>query len=241
MHVWKTLAASCLAVALTPAAAAVARTPADVPDFAALHLNGTAKVATVHPSGNRVLRLTGGGFRQAGSAWAADPIDVTRSFHTTFEAHLHHGASGADGIAFVLQTAGPRALGGWGGGLGYRGLHGSLAVEFDDHRNERDPDADHVALVLNGNPDYHAAQAPAGTPLFGRPFEAHVAYDAAAGRLTVHLGHRQLLDQRVNLAEHLGSDTAWAGFTGATGERISKQDIRYWTLTSQDTTAAPEG
>ncbi|MEU4693668.1 L-type lectin-domain containing protein [Actinoplanes sp. NPDC023714] len=225
----KALVTSCLAVVLTPAAAARADT-ADAPDPGAFTLNGTAAfvTATGNPDRARVLRLTGGGFRQAGSAWATDQVDVTLSFDTTFVAYLHRGTRGADGIAFLLQRSGPRALGGWGGGLGYRGVKNSVAVEFDDFRNVGDPAGDHVGLVLNNNPDFHAAVAETPEPLFGRPFRARITYDAGSHRLTVAVDGRQLIQQTVDLAAHLGGNLAWAGFTGATGESVSKQDIRSW-------------
>ena len=39
--------------------------------------------------------------------------------------------SGGDGIAVVVQTVGPGVVGSSGGELGFGGLAGSLAVEFE--------------------------------------------------------------------------------------------------------------
>ena len=80
-----------------------------------------------------------------------------------------------------MQAEGPRALGGWGGGLGYRGIKRSVAVEFDTFQNTTDPSSNHLAVVLGGNPDQHAAVAravdPAVRPAVRRPA---CSYDADA-------------------------------------------------------------
>ncbi|GAA0462600.1 hypothetical protein Ade02nite_29180 [Paractinoplanes deccanensis] len=218
------LLAAAVAAAPQPAAAA-----SEFP-FADVSLNGTAGLATASESAYPVLRLTGGGYRQAGSAWSNQQVDVTSSFSSQFRVHLHEGTRGADGVAFVLQSEGPRALGGWGGGLGYRGIRHSVAVELDDFRNPGDPSADHAAIVLRGNPDYHLAAATTASPLFGQPVDVGVAYDAAARRLTVSVNGQHLLAETVDLAAELGSTGAWAGFTGATGSTKSTQDILSWSV-----------
>lgn len=58
-----------------------------------------------------------------------------------------------DGLALVLHTqGGPGALGGSGGGLGYAGLPGGLAVELDAWSDEAagDPGDDHVSVQSRG-------------------------------------------------------------------------------------------
>jgi hypothetical protein len=203
-----------------------------------LDRNGTADLIT--SSGRvkqRILRLTAGGFRQSGSAWSTQKIDLSQSFETTFKAYLHHGRPGADGIAFLVQTEGPRALGGWGGGLGYRGIKQSVAVEFDTFQNSTDPSNNHLAVVMGGNPDVHAAVGESSIPLYGRPFQARVQYDAATKGLKVSVAslradatEQLVLDQTVDLAAAVGDSSAWVGFTGATGNALSKQDIYSWTV-----------
>ncbi|MEV6348083.1 L-type lectin-domain containing protein [Actinoplanes sp. NPDC051851] len=219
-----------------------------------LTLNGDAVVVRTGPGHRQVLRLTGADHRRAGSAWLPERIDLRASFETRFDVLLHHGLQhngsqhngsqhngsrhngqiGADGIAFVLQESGPRALGGHGGGLGYRGLNRSVAVEFDDHRNGDDPDGNHVALVLDGDPGRHLTVTEAAIPLFGAPFQARVAWDAPTGVLRVYLGApgadsaQLVIDREIDLRERLGADTAWMGFTGATGDIAAKQDVLSW-------------
>ncbi|GIF09048.1 L-type lectin-domain containing protein [Actinoplanes siamensis] len=216
---------------LSTPAPANAGTPVD-----SLSLNGSATIARFGP-GIRVLRLTNGGYEQMGSAWANRQIDINKSFESTFVVYLHHGRSGADGVAFILQASGPRALGGWGGGLGYRGLKRSVAVEFDDFRNGTDPNDNHIALVVNNNPDFHLTSVEPPFPLFRTPFVARVVWDAPAGRLRVYaspLGQGGepglVFDQTVDLRARLGTNLAWIGFTGATGGVTSVQDILSWQI-----------
>ncbi|MEU4242135.1 L-type lectin-domain containing protein [Actinoplanes sp. NPDC026619] len=203
-----------------------------------LDRNGTADILTsagkVH---QRILRLSAGGFRQSGSAWDRQMLDLTDSFESTFKVYLHHGQPGADGIAFVVQAEGPRALGGWGGGLGYRGIKRSVAVEFDTFQNTPDPSSNHLAVVLGGNPDVHHSVAEPSIPLYGRPFLARVNYDADSNELRVYVkslragAKEQLaLKDTVDLAGETGSSDAWVGFTAATGAALSKQDIYSWSV-----------
>jgi hypothetical protein len=233
-----------LAAATAPACAFAAGDDAliDYPTFkgasATLDRNGTADLITSSgTTEQRILRLTPGGYKQAGSAWSNTRIDLSESFESTFKVYLHHGLPGADGIAFLVQTQGPRALGGWGGGLGYRGITDSVAVEFDTFQNTTDPSSNHLAVVLGGNPDEQSASAESSIPLYGKPFVARVAYDAETTNLQVyvkslHAGSTEqlLLEQTVDLAGEVGDSAAWVGFTAATGTALSKQDVYSWTV-----------
>ena len=212
----------------------------DYPTFAGaaktLDRNGTADIIT--SSGHhrqRILRMTAGGFRQSGSAWAKPKLDLDRSFESRFKVYLHHGEPGADGIAFLVQNDGPRALGGWGGGLGYRGIRDSVAVEFDTFQNTDDPSSNHLAVVLGGDPDHHTAIGEPSIPLYGRPFWARVNYDADGNNLRVYVQSLRAgsteelaLETTVDLAGEVGSDSAWVGFTAGTGSVLSKQDNYSW-------------
>ncbi|WP_231953760.1 L-type lectin-domain containing protein [Actinoplanes derwentensis] len=204
-----------------------------------LALNGTASLMWRAGDDERVIRLTDGGYKQTGSAWSTLRVTLERSFESTFTAHIRNGKAGADGIAFLIQGEGPRALGGWGGGLGYRGIGRSVAVEFDTYQNSSDPSSNHLAVVFGGHPDKHAAQAPSPVPLYGKPFRARVKYDAGRERLTVHVRsttegapEKLVLNQKVDLADRIGTDIAWVGFTGATGELTARQDIYQWSVGS---------
>jgi hypothetical protein len=203
-----------------------------------LDRNGAADLLTsAGPEPQRILRLTAGGFEQTGSAWAKPKLDLSKSFESNFKAYLHHGEPGADGIAFLVQSEGPRALGGWGGGLGYRGIRHSVAIEFDTFQNTPDPNSNHLAVVVGGDPDHHAAVGDPAIPLYGKPFLARVAYDASNYDLKIyvkalHAGATEqlALEYTVNLAAEVGASSVWVGFTGGTGTALSKQDIYSWTV-----------
>jgi hypothetical protein len=202
-----------------------------------LDRNGTADIVVSGRLHQRLLRLTAGGYRQAGSAWAAHKIDLSQSFESTFKVYLHHADPGADGIAFLVQTEGPRALGGWGGGLGYRGIKNSVAVEFDTFQNSPDPNNNHLAVVVGGNPDVHSVYGTPSIPLYGRPFDARVVYDADAKSLSVYVKpfrsgepEQLVITETIDLATAAGGSSAWVGFTGGTGTALSKQDIYSWSV-----------
>ncbi len=231
------------AVAPVGASAATDDPLIDYPTFkgAAQNLDRNGAADFILSAGDKtrqkILRLTPGGFRQAGSAWSTTKLDVTESFESTFKVYLHHFRPGADGIAFVVQSQGPRALGGWGGGLGYRGIKPSLAVEFDTFQNSYDPSRNHLAVVLGGNPDYQADTQEAPIPLFGKPFLARVVYDADDMMLDVYVKalsagsqEKHVLTHEIDLADHVDDSEAWVGFTAGTGSGLSKQDIYSWTV-----------
>jgi hypothetical protein len=238
-----------LAVTGTPAGAFAANgnTPINYPTFSGaaklLNRNGTADLITsAGKNKQRILRLTTGGFRQAGSAWATSKIDVTKSFDTSFKVYLHHGMPGndyADGIAFVVQSESTRALGGWGGGLGFRGIDHSVAVAFDTYKQPPNTAANTVSIVAGGNPDFHVAIVPAPIPLEARPFVARVSYDGATKDLKVYLKplrrgypEKLVLEHTVDIASQVGASSAYVGFTGSTGSVLSKQDIYTWSLST---------
>jgi hypothetical protein len=244
-------AAFAFAVAVTgaPAGAFAANgnTPINYPTFSGtaklLNRNGTADIITsAGHTKQRILRLTTGGFRQTGSAWATEKLDLNQSFTTSFKAYLHHGMPGkdyADGFAFVVQSESTRALGGWGGGLGFRGIKHSVAVAFDTYKQPPDTAANTVSIVTGGNPDLHEAIAPAPIPLEARPFVARVSYDAATKDLKVYLKplragypEKLVLEHTVDLAAEVGASSAYVGFTGSTGSVLSKQDIYSWSVST---------
>jgi uncharacterized repeat protein (TIGR01451 family) len=156
--------------------------PNFTPDFSAnatcLALNGTALVGS---NGNNVaLQITSSNINQTGSAWYVTPQAVQNGFTTNFQFQFTNAtAPPADGIAFLIQTAGTSALGfqGNGGAMGYgdedgnldpsqgHGIPQSVAIEFDTYQNGWDPQAvnnsvSHVAVQSCGmgpNTSHHAS------------------------------------------------------------------------------------
>ncbi|MEM9987237.1 MAG: L-type lectin-domain containing protein, partial [Bacteroidota bacterium] len=103
--------------------------------------------------------LTNNATSQTGAAWNTTTIDPNFPFDIRGSINLGTNDGGADGIAFVLQTAGSGAIGGLGGSLGYGGLIPSLIIEFDTYQNSTwgDPVFDHVAILSAGSNSHIAA------------------------------------------------------------------------------------
>ncbi len=133
----------------------------------------------------------------------------------------------ADGMAFVLQNAdaGPAALGGGGGALGYNGIQPSVGVLFNIYTNSSDPG---IAFTTNGVTGGYQATPP--VPInSGDPIYVNIHY--VGSTLTVTLSNtltaatfstNMLVG---DLTVPLGGSTAYVGITGATGGTGSNQRV----------------
>ncbi|MGB8538124.1 MAG: chitobiase/beta-hexosaminidase C-terminal domain-containing protein, partial [Acidobacteriaceae bacterium] len=120
------------------------------PSATGLQLNSVAEVSSSH-----FLQLTDGGQSEAGSAFWTSPVNI-QAFTTNFTFQLSSAV--ADGFTFTIQNAGPAALGGIGGGLGYgpnpgtvtpAGIAKSVAVKFDIYNNSGEG-TDSTGVFTNG-------------------------------------------------------------------------------------------
>jgi predicted outer membrane repeat protein len=194
-----------------------------------LSLTGSAAV-----TGNN-LQLTANSSGQIGSAYYKSALNVSR-FSTAFTFNQNAGAG--DGFTFTIQNSGLNALGGGGGSLGYAGIGNSLAIKFDLYDNTGEgPDS--TGLFLNGAaPGSNGSidLRSSGIDLHsGDTFRAAINYDGAT--LTVILtdlntGVSATQAYAVNIASVIGSNTAYFGFTGATGGATALQQISLWTIYS---------
>jgi hypothetical protein len=242
----KTLLATAL-IALgfaTFAARAGAAPVISYPNFssiAGLQLNGFAEQV------GTVVRLTPEPARTtaSGTVFSETKINTSGSFETEFELHMHDSnqeleGDPADGMAFVLQPLSPNAQGQIGGDLGYAGITPSAEVEFDIWpHNAGDPPNPHIAFIEDGNAESHlASDDELPFPLYGAPFWAWVVYDAQSHVISVFAGSSDqkpampLFSESVNLAELLGSEFTFVGFTAATGSADAVQDVLSWQLGS---------
>jgi hypothetical protein len=224
------IAAALLGLNAAGAQAATVSYP-DFTDTTGLTLNGDAA-----QSGD-VLRVAPAAFNQAGSAFTdATAVDPAQSFKTNFRFSMHGGSGGADGMAFVVQSDAPTALGAFGGGLGYGGIAPSIAVEFDTFDNGGgDPGDNHVALTKNGDVGSHVASATPKFDLSGSQHRAWVEYGAAAHKLKVFVAKNDKqpphprFSSRLNLGNVLGGN-AYAGFSAGTGGATQDHDVVSWKL-----------
>jgi Legume lectin domain/Chitobiase/beta-hexosaminidase C-terminal domain len=251
-----TASASVTAVAIVPGFAGSAASSANyiipasgpVVNFGAgftasgLALNGGAAI-----NGTR-LRLTDTGNQEARSAFFSTPVNI-QSFTNDFSFQLT--SAKADGVTFTIQGNSPAALGPAGGGLGYGpptpagapGIPRSVAVKFDLYNNAGEG-GDSIGMYTNGaSPSTPFTDlTPSGVNLHsGDVFNVHMTYDGTTLAWTItdaSTGKTFSTSAAVNIPTIVGGNTAFVGFTGATGGLTAIQEIVTWTFSTAPGTAA---
>jgi len=192
------------------------------------------------------LQLTNGLSGEAASAWFHTPVNI-QTFTTDFTFQLSNPV--ADGITFAIQNGaqGLYAMGGNGYELGYAPMPNSMAVKFDLY-NSSGEGPDSTGLYLNGAlPTVPAIDlSTSGIDLHSDDTMAvHMTYDGAT--LTMKITDQVTsasftTSWTVNIPAAVGGNTAYVGFTGATGGGTSSQKILTWSYfntTTATTTATP--
>ncbi len=196
---------------------------------AGLTLNGSAAA-----DDDTRLQLTDGQLWQASSVFWDAPINIT-NFTTNFEFQLSNAQG--NGFTFTIQNQGPTALGGDSAGLGYQGIQKSVAVKFNFY-NYDDEGSDSTGFYTNGEPPVTPTIdiSPSGIELNSDDgIEAQLTYDGTT--LTLNLndlvtGDTFTTSQAINIAQIVGGDTAYVGFTGGSGGLTSSQKILTWTYST---------
>ena len=205
-----------------------------------INLNGSSRL-----SGSSLL-LTTGLAGQAGSAWFSTPVNI-QTFTSDFTFKLTNPS--ADGMTFTIQNASQSvvAMGGNGYQLGYQGIGNSAAIKFDLY-NSSGEGPDSTGLYLNGaSPTVPAIDLrTTGINLHsGDVMAVHLTYLGTT--LTMKITDTVTLASwstswTVNLPTSIGSNTAYVGFTAATGGLTATQAVLSWTFASSagsTTTATP--
>lgn len=180
--------------------------------------------------GNGCFRLTPATNWQLASVWYADKLDLNQNFDLEFELNFGNKDVGADGIVFVLQTSGNKAIGIAGGGLGFEGFSPSLGVEFDDWNNIDFGDlaSDHIGILKNGSVDHKgpnsiAAPVPAltnsGNIEDGQNHIVRITWNASTQVLEVWFDcvKRQSITLDIVNSIFSGQNEVFWGFTASTG------------------------
>ncbi|MEI6670978.1 MAG: L-type lectin-domain containing protein, partial [Actinomycetes bacterium] len=116
--------------------------------------SGYNSLSPTSSSNSGEVQLTPASGGQAGFAWSKQRISLGSSFDIQAQIYLGNSDAGADGLAFVLQTASTSA-GSSGGGIGYLNIaQPCFAVEFDTYQNA-DIANDHAALMRCSSVDNH--------------------------------------------------------------------------------------
>jgi hypothetical protein len=203
-------------------------------------LNGGASVD------GGVLRLTDGNSFEARSAFYPTRVPVY-NFQTSFEFQIPNQES--DGLAFVVQSNGPNAIGSNGGGIGYGLAPGassgpsiinSPAVIFDTHNNQGEG-ANSVRIETGGitSPAGSVDLTRSGIDLHsGDHFLAQIVHTERTGSLVLTIndldtGKAFTHTFTVDLFGALGDTSGYAGFTSATGATASTVSVLNWTYSGE--------
>jgi outer membrane protein assembly factor BamB len=212
----------------------------------ALSLNGSAR------SAGGTLRLTGKHDLQAGSVFCTKPVNV-KTFNSIFRFQTTAGNATADGLTFCIQSEGPHALGGPGGGLGYGPdpndpndpgfkIANSVALKFDLFDNQTIQPGSFLGLYKNGDSPTAANAiggeiqlAALGMDLHaGHQFLVTLTYDGT--NLQVTLKDLTLTTQITRLfpidIPSISGNVAHVGFTAGTGLSSADQEILSWQFNS---------
>ncbi len=231
-------------LASLPAGAARATT-VTFPDFSrtdGLTLSANAACLATADDG-QVLRLTPAAVSMTGSAFGTQLIRV-HDFSSTFSFRMSgaggiadaKGHVGADGFTFTIQPV-SASIGGSGQDLGVGGVMPAVSVEFDTFCNDdsatMDPSSSHVGVDIDG--DVHSVVTADVSPSLndGNRWFAWVDYDGTTLSVRVdQTGVRPAAPQlayEIDLQGTIGTDTAYVGFTAATGGGYQNHDIIDWT------------
>ena len=187
---------------------------------------------------DNTYRLTEALGDKRGMIWNKQRIDLRENFKITASINLgSKNATGADGIAFVLQPLSTNQ-GSTGGGLGYATINPSVAVEFDTWFNDGDDPVhrnDHVGINYNGIVD-HGNALNAANPVVdlgniedGNFHPVIIEWDATTNNFKVTYDgvERINFNRDINADIFPTSNYVYFGFTAATGGSNNVHAIRF--------------
>jgi len=177
---------------------------------------------------------------EAATVFTKSKVNIS-SFTNSFTFSIQGQSRGwmADGITFTIQNApaGTTFPGQAGGALGYQGIPNSVAVKFDVFQNWPDPSDNTTGVFTNGEQPFGGSDLyPSGVDLgSGDLLQADMVYDNAVltVRITDLVTNKSVTNKySIDIAQTIGSTTAYIGFTGADGGARSDSQIFTWKYVS---------
>ena len=209
----------------------------------------TAGTGTVS---GKTYSVTTSGSSQVGAVWNKTPINLNSNFDLSFDITQYNTAGSAsnhpaDGMMFVLQNTGLKALGTTtaGSDMGfYNAASGifdqSLGIEFDIFNSGMstyyDSTDSHIAIVKNKSPlPLRYPPTPTTSPLwsYSPSFKTfRLLWNATAKQLSVYYDGKRLFTQSIDPVSNIfsGNPNVYFGFTGQTGANTSTQSFIVDTL-----------
>lgn len=186
-------------------------------------LNGTDMPPTID---NNVITLTQEGTGSVARSLFYNTRLPVDSFVASW-VYTDASIGGADGYAFVVQNApaGPAALGGTGGALGYSGITPSVALQF----NIYGPNTPGVAVGANGVVGGPYVATPPVDISVGTDIAVTLAYSRGSATLTLKDLFSGAVHQSsfaIDIPAVVGDTTAYVGFTAATGGTTATQRVK---------------
>ncbi len=190
--------------------------------------------------GGGCYAITENVLQQVGAVWFNDQVDLNQEFTIRAEVFLGtQDATGADGIAFVMQEFGPFALGGINEFLGSDVPGNSLGVEIDtwENGNFADPVQDHVCIFRDGVNNHNipfynldgpvSARSDGANIEDGQPHQFKVVWDPVGQVFEVYFDCELRLSWTGDLVGEIfqGESSVWWGFTGSTGGSSNAQEV----------------
>ena len=176
---------------------------------------------------------------EEGNAWWKTPVNV-QAFTTDFTFQLTQ--ANANGFTFILQNAGPTAVGLGGAYMGFGSIGTSVGVKFDLF-NQAGEGTNSTGLFTNGaEPTVPATTIGGGVNLHsGDVLEAHITYNGTTLTLTITdltVPASFTTSWPINIPTTVGGNTAYVGFGGGTGGLTAIQQILSWTYSTNMPAAA---
>lgn len=168
---------------------------------------------------------------QVGSVWQNKEINLNDSFDFSFRVFLGCDTSGADGIAFILQTL-STSIGSLGQGWGYGGISPSIGISLDTYPNSGDPAYDNIAIHSNGSfsnsNDLAGPIAASTTSNNIKDCEWHtlrITWNPSTFTLSTYFDGIFRLSTQINMVSTIFNNNpmVYWGFSGGTGGSVNLQ------------------